>query len=211
MVSKIRGLSSVDPELGPRATKAFRSGNFSRVVQDITGYYVILEGFFMVENVRKAIRIDEHVLDSLTTSIVDDVFYVLQNCCRRSISTSNLNSVIAILSNAMSLLGGEYSDALQRKMREPNLGAKLFLGGSAVQKTGTEIATALNNMDVSSEYALKLRHEIDEQCAEVSAEISSYVILFFILATFFVLLSLFSLSPFLPLKNTSNIFVLSLF
>lgn len=167
MVSKIRGLSSVDPELGPRATKAFRSGNFSRVVQDITGYYVILEGFFMVENVRKAIRIDEHVLDSLTTSMVDDVFYVLQNCCRRSISTSNINSVIAILSNAMSLLSGEYNDALQQKMREPNLGAKLFLGGSAVQKTGTEIATALNNMDVSSEYALKLRHEIDEQCAEV--------------------------------------------
>lgn len=167
MVSKIRGLSSVDPELGPRATKAFRSGNFSKVVQDITGYYVILEGFFMVENVRKAIKIDEHVLDSLTTSMVDDVFYVLQSCCRRSISTSNINSVIAILSSAVSLLGSEYNEALQQKMREPNLGGKLFLGGVGVQKTGTEIATSLNNMDVSSEYALKLRHEIEEQCAEV--------------------------------------------
>ncbi|KAK3024620.1 hypothetical protein RJ639_043948 [Escallonia herrerae] len=167
MVSKIRSLTSVDPELGPRATKAFRSGNFSKVVQDITGYYVILEGFFMVENVRKAIKIDEHVLDSLTTSMVDDVFYVLQSCCRRSISTSNINSVIAVLSSAVSLLGSEYSEALQQKMREPNLGGKLFLGGVGVQKTGTEIATTLNNMDVSSEYALKLRHEIEEQCAEV--------------------------------------------
>ncbi|XP_027072273.1 conserved oligomeric Golgi complex subunit 4 [Coffea arabica] len=167
MVSKIRALSSVDPELVPRATKAFRSGNLSRVVQDIMGYYVILEGFFMVENVRKAISIDEHVFDSLTTSMVDDVFYVLQSCCRRSISTSNINSVIAVLSNAVSLLGSEYNEALQQKMREPNLGAKLFLGGSAVQKTGSEIATALNDMDVSSEYALKLRHEIEEQCAEV--------------------------------------------
>ncbi|KAK4409437.1 Conserved oligomeric Golgi complex subunit [Sesamum angolense] len=166
MVSKIRSLTSVDPELCPRATKAFRSGNFSKVSQDITGYYVILEGFFMVENVRKAIKIDEHVLDSLTTSMVDDVFYVLQSCCRRAISTSNINSVIAVLSSAVSLLGGEYSEALQKKMREPNLGAKLFLGGVGVQKTGTEIATALNNMDVSSEYALKLRHEIEEQCAE---------------------------------------------
>jgi hypothetical protein len=53
-------------------------------------------------------------------------------------------------------------------MREPNLGARLFLGGVGVQKTGTEIATALNNMDVSSEYVLKLKHEIEEQCAEVS-------------------------------------------
>lgn len=168
MISKIRGLSSVDPELGPRATKAFRSGNFSKVVQDITGYYVILEGYFMVENVRKAIKIDELVFDSLTTSMVDDVFYVLQSCCRRSISTSNINSVIAVLSSAVSLLGGEYNEALQQKVREPNLGAKLFTGGVAVQKTGTEIATALNNMDVSGEYALKLRHEIEEQCAEVS-------------------------------------------
>ncbi|KAH6791559.1 conserved oligomeric Golgi complex subunit 4 [Perilla frutescens var. hirtella] len=166
MVSKIRSLTSVDPELGPQATKAFRSGNFSKVSQDTTGYYVILEGFFMVENVRKAIQIDEHVPDSLTTSMVDDVFYVLQSCCRRAISTSNISSVIAVLSSAVSLLGGEYSEALQQKMREPNLGAKLFLGGVGVQKTGTEIATALNNLDVSSEYALKLRHEIEEQCLE---------------------------------------------
>ncbi|XP_042061332.1 conserved oligomeric Golgi complex subunit 4-like [Salvia splendens] len=167
MVSKIRSLTSVDPELGPQATKAFRSGNFSKVSQDTTGYYVILEGFFMVENVRKAIQIDEPVPDSLTTSMVDDVFYVLQSCCRRAISTSNISSVIAVLSNAVSLLGNEYSEALQQKMREPNLGAKLFLGGVGVQKTGTEIATTLNNLDVSSEYALKLRHEIEEQCLEV--------------------------------------------
>ncbi|CAM8941950.1 unnamed protein product [Rhodiola kirilowii] len=167
MLSKIRGLSSVDPELLPRATKSFKSGNFNKVVQDITGFYVILEGFFMVENVRKAINIDEQVPDSLTTSMVDDVFYVLQSCCRRAISTSNINSVIAVLSGASSLLANEYHEALQQKMREPNLGAKLFLGGVGQQKTGTEIATALNNMDISGEYVLKLRHEIEEQCAEV--------------------------------------------
>ncbi|XP_058225691.1 conserved oligomeric Golgi complex subunit 4-like isoform X2 [Rhododendron vialii] len=167
MVSKIRGLSSVDPELGLRAMKAFRSGNFSKVAQEISGYYAILEGFFMVENVRKAINIDEHVHDSLTTSMVDDVFYVLQSCCRRSVSTSNINSVIAVLGSAVSLLGSEYIDALQHKMRESNLGAKLFLGGVGMPKTGTEVATVLNNMDVSSEYVLKLRQKIDEQCSEV--------------------------------------------
>lgn len=175
MVSKIRSLTSVDPELGPQATKAFRSGNFSKVSQDTTGYYVILEGFFMVENVRKAIQIDEHVPDSLTTSMVDDVFYVLQSCCRRAISTSNISSVIAVLSSAVSLLGGEFGEALQQKMREPNLGAKLFLGGVGVHKTGTEIATALNNLDVSSEYALKLRHEIEEQCLEVCIEAVAFL------------------------------------
>ncbi|KAI8545005.1 hypothetical protein RHMOL_Rhmol07G0009500 [Rhododendron molle] len=70
MVSKIRGLSSVD-ELGLRAMKAFRSGNFSKVAQEISG---------------------------------------------RSVSTSNINSVIAVLGSAVSLLGSEYIDALQHKV-----------------------------------------------------------------------------------------------
>lgn len=177
MVSKIKSLTSVDPELVPRATKAFRSGSFSKVAQDITGFYVILERFFMVENVRKAIRIDEHVPDSLTTSMVDDVFYVLQSCLRRAISTSNISSVIAVLSGASSLLSNEFPEALQQTTREPNLGAKLFLGGVGVQKTGTEVATALNNMDVSSEYVLKLKHEIEEQCAEVSNALPSVIVM----------------------------------
>ena len=47
MVSKIKALSSVDPELLPRATKAFRSGSFSKVVQEITGFYVVLGGWRM--------------------------------------------------------------------------------------------------------------------------------------------------------------------
>ncbi|ONK71711.1 uncharacterized protein A4U43_C04F11570 [Asparagus officinalis] len=86
---------------------------------------------------------------------------------RRAISTGSMNSVFAVLSGATSLLSHEYQEALQQKMREPNLGAKLFLGGVGVQKTGTEIATALNNIDVSAEYVLKLRHEIEEQCGQV--------------------------------------------
>ncbi|XP_078439743.1 conserved oligomeric Golgi complex subunit 4 [Wolffia australiana] len=167
MLSKIRGLGSADQELGPRASKAFRSGSFSRMLQELTGFYVVLEEFFMVENVRKAIRIDEHVPDSLTTSLVDDVFYVLQSCCHRAISTVNINSVFPILSCAMNLLGNEYHDALQQKMREQNLSAKLFVAGPAAQKTAAEFAAALNDADVSTEYVLKLRQEIEEKCAQV--------------------------------------------
>ncbi|XP_050237946.1 conserved oligomeric Golgi complex subunit 4 [Mercurialis annua] len=167
MVSKIKGLTSVDPELVPRATKSFRSGSFSKVVQEIIGFYVILERFFMVENIKKAIAINEPVPDSLTTSMIDDVFFVLQSCSRRALSTSNISSVIAVLSGASAVLSNDFFVALQEKMRELNPGAKLFVAGVGVQRSGTEIATALNNIDVSSEYVLKLKHEIEEQCAEV--------------------------------------------
>ncbi|MCL7038188.1 hypothetical protein MKW94_005918 [Papaver nudicaule] len=153
MESKIGKLRSVNLELISRATKAFRSGSFCEVVREITGFYVILEEFFMVENVRKAIKIDEHMPDSLTTSMVDDVFLILMSCCERAISTLSANSVLAILCGAMNLLSNEFQEALQHKLREPNLGAKLFLDGVGVQKAGTEIATSLNNMDVSCEFA----------------------------------------------------------
>ncbi|MCL7036827.1 hypothetical protein MKW94_025015 [Papaver nudicaule] len=120
----------------------------------------------MVENVRKAIQIDQHMPDSLTTSMVDDVFLILMSCCERAISTLSANSVLAILCGAMNLLSNEFQEALQHKLREPNLGAKLFLDGVGVQKAGTEIATSLNNMDVSCEFVLKLRRKIEKQCAE---------------------------------------------
>ncbi|KAJ4791197.1 Conserved oligomeric Golgi complex subunit 4 [Rhynchospora pubera] len=166
MVSKIRGLGNTGSDTGSKGIKAVKFGNFSKMVQDLTGFYVIFEEFFMVENVRKAIRIDEIAADALTTSMVDDVFFVLQSCCRRAISTGSINSVLTVLGGATSLLANEYQEALQQRMREPNLGSKLFLGGAGVQKTGTEIATALNNIDVSSDYVLKLWHEIEDICSE---------------------------------------------
>ncbi|KAH9293511.1 hypothetical protein KI387_037050 [Taxus chinensis] len=166
MMTKMREVGSVDAQLSPRATNAFRSGAFSRSVKELTGFYIILEEFFMVENVRKAIKIDEFIPDGLTTSMVDDVFYVLQSCCRRATSTSSVQSVLAVLNGAINLLNNEFTEALQRKTRELNLGSKLFLGGVGVSKTGSEIATALNNLDISSEFVLKLRHEIADHCVE---------------------------------------------
>jgi hypothetical protein len=74
-------------------------------------------------------------------------------------------------------------------MREPKLGAKLFLGGYAVQKTGTEIATALNNMDVSSEYALKLRHRLKSNVQRLVPEFDPC----FLLCPFFLSVSVHAL------------------
>jgi len=42
-------LRDVKPELGPRAMKAFRNGNFYKTEQDLTGFYVIFEEFFIGE------------------------------------------------------------------------------------------------------------------------------------------------------------------
>lgn len=168
MLAKMRDAEAFGAQVSPRAANVFKSGSLNRAVQEITSCYVLLEEFFMVENVRKAIRIDEAVPDSLTTSMVDDVFYILQNCARRAISTGNVQPVLAALNCVSNLLNNEYREALQRKLREPNLATKLFtVAGAVSSKTGSEVATALNDVDVSAEYMMKLRHDIEEHCAQV--------------------------------------------
>eukprot|EP00249_Psilotum_nudum_P021597 c28167_g1_i1 orf=66-2351(+) len=166
MMTKIREAETAGAQLSPRAANVFRNGAYNRSVQDLTVHYIVLEEYFMGENVRKAIRIDEFVPDALTSSMVDDVFYVLQSCSRRAISTANVQSVLAALNSVINLLNNEFKEALHRKIREPNLGAKLFSGGVGIAKVGTEVATSLNNVDISSEYVLKLRHELEEHCSE---------------------------------------------
>lgn len=167
VITRVREAGSAGAQVSPRATNTYKTGAFARSVQELTRFYVALEEFFMEENVKKAIKIDEFVPDAITTSMVDDVFYVLQTCSRRAISTSNIQAVLAVLNRVNDLLNNEYKEALLRKIREPNLAVKLFVGGVGVAKTGTEVAAALNNVDLSAEYVVKLKHEIEDQCSEV--------------------------------------------
>lgn len=169
MITKIREAESAGAHMSPRATNFLRTGAFSRTVQELTMHYIVLEEYFMAENVRKAITIDEFVADALTTSMVDDVFYVLQQCTRRAISTLNLQSVLATVNCAVNLLNNEYNESLRAKLREPNLAAKLFSAGVGVVKVGTEVATALNDVDISAEYVVKLRQYLEELCTETFA------------------------------------------
>lgn len=166
MSTKMKEAGATSGQLSPRESNSFKAGSFGLSVQELVGYYIILEEYFMSENVKKAIQIDELVADGMTTSMVDDVFYVLQSCTRRAISTSSLLSVQQIINHTGSLLNNDFSEALQRKIREPSLFLKLFSQGVAVQKAGAEVSAALNNVDVSAEYVVKLKHDIEEHAFE---------------------------------------------
>jgi hypothetical protein len=51
-------------------------------IQELIGQYTIFEDYFMIENINKAISMDTTPNDSLTSSIVDDVFFILKKCVR---------------------------------------------------------------------------------------------------------------------------------
>ena len=71
------------------------------------------EEFYLEENVGKAIAIDEWSADALTTSMVDDVFFILQKCGRRALATGNLQCLCAILGQINNLLSNSLRTALE--------------------------------------------------------------------------------------------------
>ena len=168
MDTEMREAGPAGGAMNPRESNAFKSGSFGLSVQELVGYYNVLEKYCMSENVKKAIKIDELVVDGMTTSMVDDVFYVLRSCTRRAILTCNLESVLQIIHHTAALLNNDFSEALQQKVREPSLFLKLFSAGVASLKAGTEVSTALNNVDVSVENVGKLKHDIEEHIYEVT-------------------------------------------
>lgn len=79
------------------------------------------EEFYLEQNVAKAISIDEFSGDALTTSLVDDVFFILQKVGRRSLATASVQCICAVLTQLNSLLASDLRLALDTrwKVRQP--------------------------------------------------------------------------------------------
>ena len=64
-------------------TEKFINGcNLRCAIQELVGQYSILENYFMTENIYKAIQMDTNVKDSLVSSVVDDVFFIIKKCIK---------------------------------------------------------------------------------------------------------------------------------
>ncbi len=117
----------------------------------------------------QAIRIDEAVPDSLTSSMVDDAFFVLLKAGRRSMGTGKAPSVVAILNQINSLLASLYRSALASKLA----GAAGRLAAAAPTEPGeapgtgaAAAAVAFNNAEVSAGYVVKLRQQLEDLAAQ---------------------------------------------
>ena len=58
------------------------SSNLECAIQELIGQYSILENYFMNENIDKAIQMDVCPKDSLFSSVVDDVFFIIKKCIK---------------------------------------------------------------------------------------------------------------------------------
>jgi hypothetical protein len=91
-------------------------------VQELVSSYVLVEQAFLLQAVEKAIG-EGDVLDptdayQLTTTLVDDAFWILGNSLRQSITTCEINAVCAMVNHVNAALSGELKTALVRNLSD---------------------------------------------------------------------------------------------
>ncbi|XP_034237746.1 conserved oligomeric Golgi complex subunit 4 [Thrips palmi] len=161
-----------------------RSSGLCHSMQALLGNYLQLEHYFMAESVKKAVSMDQ-LEDNLqiqqTSSMVDDVFFIVRKCIRRAISSSSLDGVCAVLNNACSLLEADYCSVLRSQLRQGYMSGYLDLTqaynalqsslqqgrlqASDSEKARLKFLAYLNNADVSTEYIATLRLSLGEEMA----------------------------------------------
>lgn len=75
------------------------------------------EEYYLEQNVRTAIDIDEYTPGAPLTSMVDDVFFIVQKCGRRALATGNVQCACAVLGAGNGLLGTDVTAALDAKWK----------------------------------------------------------------------------------------------
>lgn len=118
----------------------------------------------MEEDVSKAVSIREHLPDSLTTSLVDDVFFVIARCSRRALSAASAACVAAVVGHANELLASSVGVVLRGSLE--HVAARLVqadpAGFGPSSAAAALQAAYINDADTSSWYVTKLRQELEE-------------------------------------------------
>ncbi|MEW5310383.1 MAG: hypothetical protein WDW38_002186 [Sanguina aurantia] len=175
MMGRMRGAIAPAPLNAVRET-SFRSGAFNVAVREMLGYYMTLEEYYMDETTTMAVRIDESTPGALTSSMVDDVFFIMRKCGLRCLASGSVQCMCALLGELNNVLANAYRNALLQRLGQgparllanaPHAGDGGGAGSHQPSAFALEYATALNNTDVSAEYVTKLRAELESYIVEL--------------------------------------------
>eukprot|EP00171_Calliarthron_tuberculosum_P012603 IDg12603t1 len=118
-------------ELGQTLDKSSLAKSSGQLAQR----YVAIEAYFMRENARKAIRIDEAPIsdDLHTSTAVDDFFFVVQKCSQRALAYGNLavDPNVAVLRHVASVMSSDLLPYVRKRLRETQTALEKMLGGSS--------------------------------------------------------------------------------
>ncbi|XP_030749484.1 conserved oligomeric Golgi complex subunit 4 isoform X2 [Sitophilus oryzae] len=165
------------------------NSTLSQCKHDLLSHYLQLEQYFMEESVAKAINMDILEASQHTSSMVDDTFFIIRKCIRRSISTGSLDGICVIINNACRVLENDYCTVLKARLKQGYPSGYLDLSqaynvlqnsiqqgrlqSGDTEQSRTAFIVALNNADNSTEYVTALcdsiMKEIEAACPNLNA------------------------------------------
>lgn len=157
--------------------------NRSRVgtkMQELIGNYCLLEHFYMLKSVQKAIKSDvKEDAGGLTSSIVDDVVFIIRKSIRRAAGSGNVDSVCATINNATALIDTVVHGHLRQSIQQgyvtsSNFASEAFTAyqqGKPVKEAADaqkeQFLLALNNSAKLSELLIELQKGLITEWAGV--------------------------------------------
>lgn len=166
-----------------------RNCELSLLMHELNGSYVLMEEYFLKESALKAIQLDTiEPPGSLTSSMLDDIFFIIKKCIKRALSGGSIDVVCAIINHSVCMLESSFCDAMNERLRYgyPNTitGAatafdlsqaynaiqtgRYLQSASEVEKAKTLFHSALNNLDTACENIKTLKSSINEDVKKAS-------------------------------------------
>ncbi|KAF9973616.1 Golgi transport complex subunit 4 [Actinomortierella ambigua] len=151
------------------ASGLLRVSGLTSKVEEVMDHYLVMEEFFLRRSVDKAMKINERDQGSLTSSCVDDVFYILKKTISRAVYTSNVDCLAAMINFIQRTLEMDYLAEFQKDMQNA------FSNGDT-REARLEYMVLLNNVNVSADYLEKLIAEIEQDCVSSISSLSEHAL-----------------------------------
>ncbi|KAJ9583264.1 hypothetical protein L9F63_022397, partial [Diploptera punctata] len=100
-----------------RAAAELEGSELCRSMQELLSSYLLLEKYFMEESVRKAVAMDTIDETSHTSSMVDDIYFIVRKCVRRACTTGSVDGVCAVINNACTVLETDFCQVLKQQLK----------------------------------------------------------------------------------------------
>lgn len=135
-------------------------------VQEQMGKYLEFERYYMEESIKKAMMMDtiEGDDDEITSSMVDDVFFIIRKCVMRSLRSGSLDVLCAVINNAVNALETDMCTFFSQILSAGYPGSGYFNRFTPdLEKIRQTFLASLNNTEVAIEYSKSLSQTFREE------------------------------------------------
>ncbi|XP_075045509.1 conserved oligomeric Golgi complex subunit 4 [Mixophyes fleayi] len=163
----------------------------SRSMQEVIGYYITMEEYYMRESVNKAVAMDACERGQLTSSVVDDVFYIAKKCIGRALSSSSIDCLCAMINLSTTMMDSDFREVLCNKLRmgfpattfqdiQRGVSSAVSIMHSSLQQgkfdtkgiesndeAKTSFLVCLNNVEACSENIMTLKKNLENDCRKL--------------------------------------------